>query len=222
MSETSAPPLSSTPRTRLNRAKNRAGTDRVQLHRILDEALVCHLGLVLDGRPVVLPTGMGRDGETLYLHGSSGASSLLAAGAGAEVCVTATLLDEVVYARSLQHHSMNYRSAVIYGRARAVTGRDAKLHGLRVLTEHLSPGSWDHARGPSAKELAGVAVLALPLDEASVKTRTGPPADDPADVAEQPAWAGRLPLRRSWGEPVPAPDLAPGTPVPEHVRRRVR
>lgn len=226
MTERTAPaaptptPLSSTPRSSLRRKKERAGTDRAELHAILDAALVCHLGLVLDGHPVVLPTGIGRDAETLYLHGSSGARSLLAAEAEPEACVTVTLLDEIIYARSLQHHSMNYRSAVIHGRLRAVTDPDEKLHGLRVLTEHLAPGSWEHAREPSAKELAGVSVVAMPLDEASVKSRSGPPGDDPADVEAAAAWAGRLPLRQQWGEPIPAPDLPDGTTTPAHVARR--
>ncbi|MFR9728707.1 pyridoxamine 5'-phosphate oxidase family protein [Saccharopolyspora sp. MS10] len=214
-----APPLSSTPRTSLGRKKDRARVDRAALHEVLDEALICHLGLVVDGCPRVLPTGFGRDGEVLYLHGSSGARSVLAAGEGPQVCVTVTLLDAVVYSRTLNDHSMNYRSAVIYGRPRLVTDPGEREHGLRVLTEHLAPGSWEHARQPNAKELASVTVLALPLDEASVKVRTGPPGDDPAEHAPG-VWAGVLPLRSAWGTAVPSPDLAPNTPTPPHVAHR--
>lgn len=214
-----APPLSATPRTALGRKKNRAGTDRASLHEVLDAALVCHLGLVLDGHPQVLPTGYGRDGEVLYLHGSSGARSMLAAAEEPEVCVTVTLLDAVVYSRTLNDHSMNYRSAVIYGRPRPVTDPVEKEHGLRVISDHLAPGSWDHARTPNGKELAAVTVLALRLDEASVKARTGPPADDPAELSSR-AWAGLLPLHRQWGAPVPAPDLAADIPTPPHIADR--
>ncbi|GDY32598.1 pyridoxamine 5'-phosphate oxidase family protein [Gandjariella thermophila] len=213
-------PLSPTPRSTINRNRKRAATDRAALDALLDAALVCHLGIVVDGSPVVLPTGFGRDGDVLYLHGSTGARSLRLAERGADVCVTVTMLDGVVYARSVFHHSVNYRSAVVHGRARAVTDEAGKRHGLRVLTEHLAPGSWGHARRPDRRELAATAVLALDLTEASVKIRTGPPADDEADVAAGTAWAGVLPLRRSWGEPEPCRLLPAGTPVPDHVRGR--
>jgi nitroimidazol reductase NimA-like FMN-containing flavoprotein (pyridoxamine 5'-phosphate oxidase superfamily) len=212
--------LSPTPRSTVNRSRKRAATDRAALDDVLDSALICHLGVVVDGSPVVLPTGFGRDGDVLYLHGSTGARSLRLAEQGADVCVTVTVLDGIVYARSVFHHSVNYRSAVVHGRARAVTDEAAKLHGLRVLTEHLAPGSWDHARQPDRKELAATTVLALDLTEASVKIRTGPPADDEADVDAGTAWAGVLPLRRSWGEPESCPLLPLGMPVPEHVASR--
>ncbi|WP_243859245.1 pyridoxamine 5'-phosphate oxidase family protein [Amycolatopsis arida] len=216
--------LSPTSRTRLGRRRERAATDRAALYDILDEALVCHLGLVLDGTPVVLPTAYGRDGDTLYLHGSTGARSLRAAGGTdpAEVCVTVTLLDGIVYARSVNAHSMNYRSAVIYGRSRVVTGRTEKLHGLRVLTDHLAPGSWEHARDVNAKELAAVTVLALDLAEASVKARAGAAGDEPEDIAAGTAWAGVLPVRTAFGDPVPNPDLPEGMPVPAHVTGRAQ
>ncbi|MFI5609420.1 pyridoxamine 5'-phosphate oxidase family protein [Amycolatopsis sp. NPDC051903] len=212
--------LSPTARTTLGRKKNRAATDRATLHAVLDEALICHLGLVRDGAPLVLPTGYGRDGDTLYLHGSTGAASLRTAAQELDVCVTVTLLDGIVYARSLNNHSMNYRSAVVLGRARLVTDRDEKLHGLRVLTEHLSPGSWDHARAVNAKEYASVTVLALDLTEASVKLRAEGPDDEPEDVAANDAWAGVLPVRTVFGEPEPSADLPAGWSVPEHVVQR--
>jgi nitroimidazol reductase NimA-like FMN-containing flavoprotein (pyridoxamine 5'-phosphate oxidase superfamily) len=216
--------LSSTARTTLGRKKDRASTDRAALHAVLDEGLVCHLGLVTGGAPMVLPTGYGRDGDTLYLHGSSGAATMRAAADGPAICVTVTLIDAVIYARSVNNHSMNYRSVVIYGRPRELTERAEKLHGLRVLTDHLAPGSWEHARGVSPKELAAVTVLALDLAEASVKMRTGGVVDDESDLAAAAAWAGVLPVYTGFGEPQPDPLLPEGTATPEHVslRRPVR
>ena len=211
-----SPTLRSTPR----RGRARARHDPAELYALLDSALVCHLGLVLDGAPVVLPTGYGRHGDTLYLHGSSGAASLLTASQGAPVCVTVTRLDGVVYARSAFHHSMNYASAVIHGTARKVTDSAELRHGLRTLVEHLAPGSWEYSRPPTRKELAATTVLALPLDEASVKVRTGPPLDDDSDVAAGRAWAGVLPLTTHWGAPVPCALLPADTPVPPHVAHR--
>lgn len=213
-------PLSSTPRTTLGRKKTRAATERAALHEVLDAALTCHLGLVIDGSPVVLPTGYGRDGDTLYLHGSTGARSLLAAADGIDVCVTVTLTDGIVYSRAVHSYSMNYRSAVVFGRAEPVTEPTAKIHGLRVLTEHLAPGSWEHSRGVTAKELAGVAVLRLELAEASLKIRSGGPNDDPEDIEAGTAWAGVLPVHTSFGAPVPASDLSPAFPTPAHVIHR--
>lgn len=212
--------LSPTARSTPRRHRERARHDRTELYALLDSVLVCHLGLVFDGAPVVLPTGYGRDGDTLYLHGSTGASSLLAASQGAPVCVTVTRLDGVVYARSAFHHSLNYASAVIHGTARKVTGEDELRHGLRMLVEHLAPGSWEHSRPPTGKELAATTVLALPLNEASVKVRTGPPVDDEADVAVGRAWAGVLPLTAQWSAPIPCPRLPANAPTPPHVAYR--
>ena len=209
--------LSPTERSTPRRHRERARSDRAELHALLDTCLVCHLGLVVDGAPVVLPTGYGRDGDTLYLHGSSGAASLLTAAAGAPVCVTVTRMDGVVYARSVFSHSVNYASAVVHGVAHEVTDDRAKTDGLRVIVEHLAPGSWDHARQPTRRELAATRVLALPLAEASLKVRTGPPADDEPAAA---AWAGVLPITRRWGTPVPCPRLPAGMAVPPHVRDR--
>ncbi|WP_018682099.1 pyridoxamine 5'-phosphate oxidase family protein [Actinokineospora enzanensis] len=208
--------LSPTPRSTIRRGSERARADRAELWAVLDAGLVCHLSTVVDGAPLVLPTGYGRDGDTLYLHGSTGARSLRAAASGMEVCVAVTLLDGVVYARSVFHHSMNYRSAVIHGTAVRIDDPDAKMHGLRVLTEHLAPGSWDHTRLPNAKEFAATAVLALDLSEAAVKVRSGPPGDDPADEATDLVWAGVLPIRQVWGEPQSAAAHA----VPAHVTAR--
>jgi nitroimidazol reductase NimA-like FMN-containing flavoprotein (pyridoxamine 5'-phosphate oxidase superfamily) len=216
MSGPSAAPLSPSPRTRLNRAKERARADRAELYAVLDAGIVCHLGVVRDGAPMVLPTCYGRIGDTLYLHGSTGATSLRA---GGEICVTVTHVDGIVLARSVFHHSVNYRSAVIYGVPRVVRDPEEKLAGLRAVTEQLAPGQWDATRGPTAKELAATAVLALSLEEASVKVRQGPPNDDEEDRA-RPIWAGVLPLVTTWGDPVPDPLLASGIPVPAHIADR--
>lgn len=217
-----SPPLSPTPRSTVRRNAARARTDRADLHAVLDAGLVGHLGLDLPGGPVVLPTGYGRDGETLYLHGSTGAGSLRAAADGLPVCFTVTLVDGIVYSRSAFHHSMNYRSAVIQGSAVPVTDPDERWLGLRALTEHLAPGSWTIARQPDRRELAATAVLALDLDEASVKVRTGPPGEDDRDVGPgAPAvWAGVLPLVTSWGSPEPCPLLPDGSAVPDRVTGR--
>ncbi|MGH3326942.1 MAG: pyridoxamine 5'-phosphate oxidase family protein [Streptomycetales bacterium] len=210
--------LSSTPRTRLGRLPERGRTDRRDLYDVLDDGLVCHLGVVVGGHPVVVPTIYGRVGDTLYLHGSSGSRSLRTAQSGAEVCVTVTHLDGLVLARSIFHHSMNYRSALIYGTARLVGDPSEKLDGLRTVSEQVAPGRWQAVRPPSGKELAATILLALSLDEASVKVRSGPPGDDDADL-DRDVWAGVVPARQVWGEPVPDPALPPGTALPEHVRR---
>ena len=212
--------LSPTPRSTINRLGERAATDRAALYEVLDAGLICHLAFVMDGAPVVIPTGYGRDGDTLYLHGSTGARSLRAAAAGFEVCVGVTLVDGIVYARSVFHNSANYRSAVIHGRATSVPDEAAKLHALRVLSEHLAPGCWDYQREPSRKELAATAVLALDLTEAAVKTRSGPPNDEDDDIEVDAVWAGVLPLRQEWGSPQPCPSLITPHPVPEHVAGR--
>ena len=225
MTETTTTGLSSTARTTLNRKKDRAATDRANLYAVLDEGLVCHLGLVnAGGAPMVIPTGYGRDGDTLYLHGSTGATTMQAGTEGPEVCVTVTLLDAIIYARSVNNHSMNYRSAVIYGRLRQPVDRAEKLHGLRMITDHLAPGSWEHARDVNEKELAAVTVLALDLTEASVKMRSAGVIDDPDEVAAGNAWAGVLPVHTGFGEPRPDPQLPEGIALPEHVsqRRQVR
>ena len=207
--------LSTTDRTRLGRLRERGSTDRAALHHVLDAGLICHVGVVIDGTPVVLPTGYGTIGETLYLHGSSANRSLTAA-PGTEICVTVTLLDGLVCARSVFHNSMNYRSAVIYGTARLVTDETERLNALHAITEHLIPGRWDNSRLPTRKELAATAVLALPLDEASVKARTGWPKDDEEDY-ELDYWAGVLPIRLTVGAAQPDPLLRQDIGVPAHI-----
>jgi uncharacterized protein len=207
--------LSTTERTTLHRLSERGKTDRADLYAILDAGLICHLGAIVDGYPVVLPTGYGRDGDTLYLHGSSANQTLRAAG-GHDVCVTVTHLDGLVCARSVFNHSMNYRSAMIFGTARLVTGDAQRLAALRAITEQLIPGRWDHARQPTRKELAATMVLELPLDEASVKVRTGPPHDEPEDYATD-IWAGVLPAQLIFGSAEPDPELRAGVSTPAHI-----
>ncbi|HEV2370596.1 MAG TPA: pyridoxamine 5'-phosphate oxidase family protein [Streptosporangiaceae bacterium] len=209
-------PLSATERTRVRRLADRARTERADLYAVLDAGRICHLGVVVDGGPVVLPTAYGRLGDTIYLHGSSANRSILAA-AGHQVCVTVTHFDGLVCARSVFHHSANYRSAVVFGTARLVADEAERLAGLRAVTEQLIPGRWDEVRRPNRKELAATAVLAVPLAEASVKVRTGGPVDEEADLGS-PVWAGVVPAMVVFGEPQPDPAIPAGTAVPGHVR----
>jgi nitroimidazol reductase NimA-like FMN-containing flavoprotein (pyridoxamine 5'-phosphate oxidase superfamily) len=210
--------LSPTRRSTPTRLRERAGTDRADLYAVLDEGLVCHVGVVRDGAPVVLPTGYGRIDDTVYVHGSTGAGWLRVAD-GAPLCLTVTHVDGVVYARSVFHHSMNYRSAVVHGPARVVTDAAERLAGLRAVAEQLSPGSWEHAREPNARELAATVVIALDLAEASVKVRSGPPGDEDFDIEEGGRWAGVLPVVTTFGAPEPDPTLDQ-VPTPAHVRNR--
>ena len=202
----------------LNRHRERGRTDRDDLYAVLDAGLICHLGVIDDGVPRVLPTGYGRLGDILYLHGSS-ANATFMAGAGQEVCVTVTHLDGLVCARSVFSHSMNYRSAMIFGVARLVTDSAERLLALRTITEQLAPGQWSYARQPSKKELAATSVLALPLTEASVKIRSGGPADEPEDCAMD-VWAGVVPVTTVFCEPEPDAALRPGIAVPPHILER--
>jgi nitroimidazol reductase NimA-like FMN-containing flavoprotein (pyridoxamine 5'-phosphate oxidase superfamily) len=203
-----------TERTRVRRLPERAAYDRETVHAILDEGFVCHVGFVADGQPYVIPTGYARAGENLYLHGSTG--SRLGLRPGMPVCVTVTLLDGLVLARSAFHHSMNYRSVTVLGRTRPVTDPGEKEAALRAFVEHVVPGRSDEVRGGDGRELAATAVLAVPLEEVSAKVRTGPPKDDEEDYA-LPVWAGVLPLALVPGDPVPDDRLDPAVPVPPHV-----
>ncbi|HWM85121.1 MAG TPA: pyridoxamine 5'-phosphate oxidase family protein [Kofleriaceae bacterium] len=208
------------PRTRLRRLPARGSYDRELVAAILDEALICHVGFVSDdGQPIVIPTIHARLGDQLLFHGAR-ASRLLRALAG-PVCVTVTLVDGLVLARSLFHHSMNYRSVVVMGVAEEVTDPDRKRRALDAIVEHVAPGRSAAARGPSDKELAATRVMALPLGEVSAKVRTGPPIDEPEDM-ELDCWAGVVPLALVPGEPIAAPDLlgAPAPPAPAAFARR--
>jgi nitroimidazol reductase NimA-like FMN-containing flavoprotein (pyridoxamine 5'-phosphate oxidase superfamily) len=212
-------PLSATERTRHRRLREQGRADRAELFAVLRAGLVAHLGVLVDGAPMVVPTGYGYDEQHLYLHGSVASQSL--AGREPLACVTVTVADGLVLARSVFEHAINYRSAMIYGTPQAVTDPEQKRHGLRCLSEHLAPGQWDYARQPSRKELAATRLLALPLDEASVKIRTGPPDDGDSPDARLGLWAGELPITAVWGAPVPDPGLAVGTGLPGHIAGRV-
>jgi nitroimidazol reductase NimA-like FMN-containing flavoprotein (pyridoxamine 5'-phosphate oxidase superfamily) len=221
------PALSATGRTRHQRLREQGRTDRADLLAVLRAGFIAHLGVVVDGTPMVIPTSYGFDDDTLYLHGSVASRSLAARPPGTagplgtpQACVTITLVDGLVLARSVFEHAVNYRSAMIYGTPRLVTDPAEKLRGLHVLSEHLAPGQWDYARQPSRKELAATSLLALPLDEASVKVRTGPPDDADSPDAALGLWAGELPLISTWGEPVPDAELPAGTAVPPHITAR--
>jgi nitroimidazol reductase NimA-like FMN-containing flavoprotein (pyridoxamine 5'-phosphate oxidase superfamily) len=207
-----------TQRTRVRRNPSRGRHDRATIDAILDEALVAHVAFVHDGRPAVIPTLLARVGDDVYLHGSSASRALRTLQAGAEACVEVTHVDGIVLARSAFHHSINYRSAVLYGKLRAVEDPDERTKALEAFTEKLIPGRWEHVRWPTRQELKGTAVLALPIAEGSAKIRTGPPVDDEEDYALD-AWAGVVPLRVSAGAPEPDPGLRAGIGLPEHVRR---
>ncbi len=187
---------------------------------MLAAGLIAHLGVIIDNAPMVIPTGYGFDAEHLYLHGSV-ASRSLQYNPDAVVCVTITLLDGLVLARSVFEHAVNYRSAMIYGVPRLVSDKAEKLVGLRCLSEHLAPGQWDYVRQPSRKDLAATTLLAITLDEASVKIRTGPPDDADSKDAELGLWAGELPLHTTWGELVADPALPAGITPPPHLTARV-
>ena len=204
-----------TERTIIKRLPEKGSFDRDTAYAILDEALICQVGFVHDGSPVVVPTIHGRDGDLLYLHGSPASRMLRVLRAGIEVAVSVTLLDGLVLARSLFHSSMNYRSVTIFGTARQVEG-DEKLRGLQVISERTLPGRWDHARRPSDKEMRATTVLAIPIEEASAKISTGPPEDEEEDY-ELDLWAGVVPLRLAAGPPQPDPLLA-DIEIPQHVR----
>jgi uncharacterized protein len=210
-----------TPRTKLRRLPKRGTHDRQTIDAILDEALICHLGFALDGQPYVVPTLHARRGDEVLIHGSAASRALRTIAGGAPVCLTVTLVDGLVLARSAFHHSVNYRSVVLLGHARLLEDRDEKEAALEAFTERLVPGRWDDIRWPSAQELKATKVLALPIDEASAKVRTGPPGDDEPDY-ERDTWAGVVPLVRGYGEPEPDPALRDGIPVPDHVTHLTR
>ncbi|MEU6067816.1 MULTISPECIES: pyridoxamine 5'-phosphate oxidase family protein [Streptomyces] len=209
--------LPTTDLTSHRRLREQGSLDRAELNAILDAGFVCHLGVVVEGRPLVVPTVYGRDERELYVHGSVASRSLAG---GTPVCVTVTHVDGLVLARSVFEHGVNYRSAMIHGEARKVTDPEEKLAGLARLTEHATPGQWSYARQPNRRELAATTLLALSLEQASVKIRTGPPDDGDGPDAELGLWAGTLPLTSVWGAPVADPALPPDIALPEHVARR--
>jgi nitroimidazol reductase NimA-like FMN-containing flavoprotein (pyridoxamine 5'-phosphate oxidase superfamily) len=207
----------SSDRVRLRRKRERGSYEREAIDAILDEALLAHLGIVSpDGQPIVLPMLHARCGDVVYCHGSVASRTLRTMREGMPACLTVSLLDGLVLARSAMHHSANYRSAVLLGVARAVEDDAEKQAALRAIVEHIVPGRADQIRGPSANELKATAVLALPIEEASAKMRSGPPVDDDEDLALD-VWAGVLPLRTRVGAPEPDPALRPGIAVPAHA-----
>lgn len=203
-------------RSRLERHPERGSHERDDVYAILDEGFVCHVGLALDGRPLVIPMLYGRDGDRLLLHGAVKGRLLQALAGGAEVCIVVTLVDGLVVARSTFHSSLNYRSVVAFGRARRVAGAAERARALELLVEHLIPGRTPEARPSSDGELAATEVVEFLIEEATAKVRSGPP-QEPAQDRTLPIWAGVLPLGLAVGAPLPAPDLAPGLPVSDSV-----
>jgi len=214
MSENQAP----TARTRVVREPHRGVYDRAAAYEILDEGFICHVGFVADGQPFVIPTGYGRAGDNLYIHGSAASRMLRNLDQGVAVCVTVTLLDGLVLARSIFNHSMNYRSVVVLGTAVAVEEPAEKLKALRAISEHILPGRWEESRQPNEKELKATLVMRLPITEFSAKVRQGPPIDDEEDYAF-PTWAGVIPLEMVAGEPITDPRLDAAREVPAYAKQ---
>lgn len=206
-----------TERTKLKRLPKRGHFDRETVYGILDEGFICHVGFAPEGQPFVIPTGYARDGDTLYIHGSAASRMLRTLSTGLDVCVTVTIIDGLVLARSAFHHSMNYRSVVIFGRAKLVEDHEEKMAALLALSEHIIRGRWAEVREPTEQEMKATTVLSLPLVEASAKIRTGPPLDDEEDY-EMKVWAGVIPLRLVAGEPINDPRLPSDIQVPGYAR----
>ena len=210
-----------TARTQVKRLPKRGAYDRETVYKILDEAFVCHVGFVADGQPFVIPTNFGRVNDTLYLHGSAASRMLRTLSEGVPACVTVTLVDGLVLARSAFHHSVNYRSVVILGTARLVEDPAEKMEALRLFTEHIMKGRWEEIRRPNGQEMKATSVLALQLEEVSAKVRTGGPIDDEEDYS-LPVWAGVLPLESVPKAPIADERLKAGTPVPEYITKYSR
>lgn len=217
MSNSSAP----TPRTRVVREPQRAAYDREVINRILDEGFICHVGFTLDGQPFVIPTSYGRNEDVLYIHGSAASRMLRNVSAGIPMCVTVTLLDGLVLARSIFNHSMNYRSVVVLGMGSAIEDREEKLLALRLLSEHIIPGRWNEARQPNEKELKATTVIRLPIQEFSAKVREGQVIDDEEDYSF-PVWAGVLPINLVAGDPINDARLVEKIDVPDYVKNYSR
>jgi nitroimidazol reductase NimA-like FMN-containing flavoprotein (pyridoxamine 5'-phosphate oxidase superfamily) len=210
-----------TPRTRLVREADRAVYDREAVYHILDEGFLCHVGFIADGQPFVIPTSYGRKGDSLYIHGSAASRMLRQLKDSVPVCVTVTLLDGLVLARSIFNHSMNYRSVVILGKATLVDDPEEKLTALTILSEHILPGRWADSRQPNERELKATSVLRVPIEEFSAKVRIGPPIDDEEDYSF-PTWAGVVPLEMVAGTPINDARLDPKIGVPGYARRYSR
>ncbi len=205
-----------TERTTLKRLPARGHYDRELVYAILDEGLICHVGFAVEGRPFVIPTGYARHDDQIYIHGSQASRMLQTVKGGIDVCVNVTLLDGLVLARSAFHHSMNYRSVVVFGRATTVDDPGEKVAALIAFSEHVIPGRWNDVREPTEQELKATTVLSLPLEEVSAKVRAGPPLDDEEDY-ELPVWAGVIPLQMVAPPPIPDPRLETGTEPPAYA-----
>jgi len=210
-----------TDRTQVKRLPKRGNYDRGTVYNILDTAFVCHVGFTVDGQPFVIPTNYGRSGDTLYLHGSAASRMLNTLSDGVPVCVTVTHVDGLVLARSAFHHSVNYRSVVILGKAQLVEDPAEKMEALRIFTEHVMKGRWNDVRIPTEQELKATTVLSLPLEEVSAKVRTGGPIDDEPDYA-LPVWAGVLPLETVAKTPLPDAQRKNDFPIPEYLKNYKR
>ncbi len=209
--------MSLTQRTEFRRMPARGSHDRERIYKILDAAYLAHVGFNVDGQPYVIPTLFGRDGEKLYLHGSAASRMLRQLETGVPACITVTLVDGLVLARSAFHHSMNYRSVVAFGNARKIDDPEQKTRALRIMSDHLIAGRWDDVRKPTLQELQATTVLEFVMEEASAKVRTGPPQDDEEDYA-LPVWAGVLPVRLAKGDPLADPRLSSTLEEPEYLR----
>jgi len=205
-----------TPRSRLKRMPERGHYDEETLFSVLDAGLICHVGIAPEGQPVVIPTLYGRMGDEIILHGAKASRLLKYVRDGGTVCITVTEVNAMVLARSVFHHSMNYRSAVVFGHGRIVDDPEEKVRALAAVSEQLLPGRWEDARGPNKKELKATTVVAVKIEEASVKIRTGPPGDDDEDY-DLDVWAGLLPLKQVRGQPEPDPLLKAGVPLPDYL-----
>ncbi len=214
-------PYTPTARTRVTREPHRGIYDRAIAYQILDEGFICHVGFVIDNQPFVIPTGYGRAGDNLYIHGSAASRMLRNLDQGVPVCVTVTLLDGLVLARCIFNQSMNYRSVVVLGTAVAVEDPKEKLEALRALSDHILPGRWADVRQPNDKELKATLVMRLPITEFSAKVRQGPPIDDEEDYSF-PTWAGVVPLKMQTGAPINDPRLDPAQEVPLYARNYSR
>jgi nitroimidazol reductase NimA-like FMN-containing flavoprotein (pyridoxamine 5'-phosphate oxidase superfamily) len=208
-------------RSRVRRIPKRGAYDRVTIDAILDEGLICHAGFVVGGQPFVIPTLYARDHDRVLVHGSAASRMLETLATGVDLCITVTLADGLVVARSAFHSSMNYRSVMLLGRARVVDEPAAKMAALRALVEHLIPERWDDCRLPNDQEMKATLVLEMPIDEASAKVRTGPPLDEEEDFATG-YWSGVLPFRDGTGTPVPDPTLTPGIDMPAYIKNYSR
>ncbi len=206
-----------TKRSKLNRHPERGSFDKETIYKIIDEAFYCHVSFIQNGKPFVIPTIHARMEDKIILHGAKASRMLKHISAGNEVCIAITLIDGLVFARSVFHHSMNYRSVVMFGSGEEVKDKIIKFNAFHAITNHIMPGRWDDARRPNKKEMDATAVVSIKIDETSAKIRTGPPVDD-ADDYDLPVWAGELPFLKGFDLPINDPKLNPGIPIPEYLK----